>query len=63
MTDLFLTAGRLLPLLDLTSLRDAHDDDVLGLCRAAMTPAGPVAARMLGALLAAAGVLVLGGIA
>lgn len=44
MTDLFFTAGRLLPLLDLTSLRDARDDDVAGLCRAAMTPAGPVAA-------------------
>ncbi|MGF1609418.1 MAG: deoxyribose-phosphate aldolase [Kiloniellales bacterium] len=44
MSDLFLTAGRLLPLLDLTSLRDARDDDVLGLCRAAMTPVGPVAA-------------------
>jgi deoxyribose-phosphate aldolase len=44
MTDLFLAASRLLPLLDLTSLNDARDDDMLRLCRAAMTPAGPVAA-------------------
>jgi deoxyribose-phosphate aldolase len=37
-------AGRLLPLIDLTSLNDAHDDDVAGLCAKAVTPAGPVAA-------------------
>jgi deoxyribose-phosphate aldolase len=37
-------AARLLPLIDLTSLNDARDDDIAGLCRAAQTPHGPVAA-------------------
>jgi len=38
------TAARLLPLIDLTSLHDARDDDIAGLCARAMTPHGPVAA-------------------
>ena len=37
-------AGRLLPLLDLTSLSDGFDDDVAGLCEKAVTPVGNVAA-------------------
>ncbi len=42
--DLKAIAGRLLPLIDLTSLNDGRDDDVAGLCRQAVTPRGPVAA-------------------
>ena len=42
--DLEAAARRLLPLIDLTSLNDAHDDDVAGLCAKAVTPAGRVAA-------------------
>lgn len=38
------TAARLLPLIDLTSLNDAHDDDIAALCAAAVTPFGTVAA-------------------
>ena len=38
------TAARLLPLIDLTSLHDARDDDIASLCAHAMTPHGPVAA-------------------
>ena len=37
-------AWRLLPLLDLTSLNDARDDDVAALCAKAATPRGQVAA-------------------
>ena len=37
-------AGRLLPLLDLTSLNDGFDDDIAGLCSKAVTPVGKVAA-------------------
>ncbi|MDJ0971739.1 MAG: deoxyribose-phosphate aldolase [Kiloniellales bacterium] len=37
-------ARRLLPLLDLTSLNDARDDDIAGLCAKAITPHGRVAA-------------------
>ena len=37
-------ARRLLPLLDLTSLKDARDDDIAGLCAKAITPHGKVAA-------------------
>ena len=37
-------ARRLLPLIDLTSLNDARDDDVAGLCAKALTPFGNVAA-------------------
>ena len=37
-------AARLLPLIDLTSLNDAQDDDIAELCRAARTPHGTVAA-------------------
>ncbi len=37
-------ARRLLPLLDLTSLNDARDDDIAGLCIKATTPHGKVAA-------------------
>ena len=37
-------ARRLLPLIDLTSLNDARDDDVAGLCAKARTPFGTVAA-------------------
>ena len=37
-------ARRVLPLVDLTSLNDARDDDVAALCAQAATPAGPVAA-------------------
>ncbi len=37
-------AGRVLPLIDLTSLNDGRDDDVAGLCAMAVTPRGPVAA-------------------
>jgi len=36
--------GRLLPLLDLTSLNDGFDDDIAELCKRAVTPAGKVAA-------------------
>lgn len=36
--------GRLIPLLDLTSLNDGVDDDIAGLCERAVTPAGEVAA-------------------
>ena len=35
---------RLVGLLDLTSLNDARDDDITGLCARALTPMGPVAA-------------------
>lgn len=38
------TARRLLPLLDLTSLNDARDDDIPALCAKAVTPRGQVAA-------------------
>ncbi len=38
------TAARLLPLIDLTSLNDARDDDIAGLCKRATTPHGSVAA-------------------
>lgn len=38
------TSRRLIGLLDLTSLNDARDDDIPGLCARALTPAGPVAA-------------------
>ncbi len=37
-------ARRLLPLLDLTSLNDARDDDIATLCAKAVTPEGSVAA-------------------
>ena len=37
-------ARHVLPLIDLTSLNDARDDDVVALCAQATTPAGPVAA-------------------
>ncbi|MDJ0941869.1 MAG: deoxyribose-phosphate aldolase [Kiloniellales bacterium] len=37
-------ARRLLPLLDLTSLNDARDDDIAALCAKAVTPHGKVAA-------------------
>jgi deoxyribose-phosphate aldolase len=37
-------ARRLLGCLDLTSLNDARDDDIAGLCAKAVTPYGPVAA-------------------
>ena len=37
-------ARRLLPLLDLTSLNDARDDDIAALCAKAITPRGKVAA-------------------
>ncbi len=37
-------ARRLLPLLDLTSLNDARDDDIAALCAKAITPQGKVAA-------------------
>ena len=38
------TAGRLLPLLDLTSLKDGRDDDIAALCAKAVTRHGKVAA-------------------
>ena len=37
-------AGRLLPLIDLTSLNDEQDDDIAALCAKAVTPFGAVAA-------------------
>lgn len=42
--DLEVIARRVLPLIDLTSLNDSRDDDVVALCRRAATPAGDVAA-------------------
>lgn len=42
--DLKDVARRILPLIDLTSLNDAKDDDVAGLCAKAVTPQGVVAA-------------------
>lgn len=38
------TLRRLLASIDLTSLNDAHDDDIAVLCQKALTPFGPVAA-------------------